>query len=103
MLIRFERMRGTDVLWLPGTDHAGIATQNVVERSLAKEGKTPVRPGARGIRRTVWARRKAPGAVILEQLKALGASCDWSRDDFTLDAGLSRPCAKRSSGSTTKG
>ena len=89
VLIRFERMRGREVLWLPGTDHAGIATQNVVERSLAKEGTTRFDLGREEFVRTVWRHVDSTGAVILDQLKALGASCDWSRTYFTLDRGLS--------------
>ncbi len=91
VLIRFERMRGRRALWVPGTDHAGIATQNVVEQLLAKEGNDPLRPRARGCSSTeVWDFVRETGGTILEQLKALGASCDWSRTYFTLDEDLSR-------------
>jgi len=90
VLIRFERMRGREVLWLPGTDHAGIATQNVVERLLAKEGLTRFDLGREAFVDRVWQHVHDTGATILEQLKALGASCDWSRTYFTLDEGLSR-------------
>jgi valyl-tRNA synthetase len=90
VLIRFERMRGREVLWLPGTDHAGIATQNVVERLLAKEGKTRFDLGRDAFVEKVWRHVHDTGAQILEQLKALGASCDWTRTYFTLDDGLSR-------------
>jgi valyl-tRNA synthetase len=89
-VIRFERMRGREVLWLPGTDHAGIATQNVVERMLASEGKTRFDLGREAFVHRVWSHVDATGATILDQLKAIGASCDWSRTYFTLDEGLSR-------------
>ena len=89
VLVRFERMRGRDVLWLPGTDHAGIATQNVVERLLAKEGKTRFDLGRGPFVERVWEYVHTTGATILEQLKALGASCDWSRTYFTLDPDMS--------------
>jgi valyl-tRNA synthetase len=88
-LVRFERMRGREVLWLPGTDHAGIATQNVVERLLAKEGLTRFDVGRDAFVARVWEYVRETGATILEQLKAIGASCDWSRTYFTLDEGLS--------------
>ncbi|HEU4828475.1 MAG TPA: valine--tRNA ligase, partial [Gemmatimonadales bacterium] len=89
-LIRFERMRGRAALWLPGTDHAGIATQNVVERALAREGKTRFDLGRTAFEARVWSYVTETGATILEQIKAIGASCDWSRTYFTLDEGLSR-------------
>jgi valyl-tRNA synthetase len=89
-LIRFERMRGRDALWLPGTDHAGIATQNVVERALAKEGKTRFDLGRERFVERVWEFVRQTGSTILEQLKQIGASCDWSRTRFTLDAAYSR-------------
>ena len=88
-LVRFERMRGRETLWLPGTDHAGIATQNVVERLLAKEGLTRFDVGRDAFVGRVWDYVRETGATILEQLKAIGASCDWSRTYFTLDEGLS--------------
>ncbi|MGH9259924.1 MAG: class I tRNA ligase family protein, partial [Acidimicrobiales bacterium] len=90
VLIRFERMRGREALWLPGTDHAGIATQNVVERLLAKEGKTRFDLGRDAFVERVWAYVRTTGSTILEQLKQIGASCDWSRTRFTLEPGLSR-------------
>jgi valyl-tRNA synthetase len=90
VLIRFERMRGRRTLWLPGTDHAGIATQNVVERELAQEGLTRFDLGRDGFVERVWAHVRETGAAILEQLKAIGSSADWSRTYFTLDEGLSR-------------
>ena len=90
VLIRFERMRGKDVLWLPGTDHAGIATQNVVERLLAKEGVTRFDIGREAFVERVWAHVRETGATIIDQLKAIGCSADWSRTYFTLDEDLSR-------------
>ncbi len=90
VLIRFERMRGRRTLWLPGTDHAGIATQNVVEKLLAKEGLTRFDVGRDAFVARVWEFVNTTGGQILDQLKALGASCDWSRTYFTLDEGLSR-------------
>ena len=90
VLVRFERMRGRETLWLPGTDHAGIATQNVVERLLAAEGKSRFDLGREAFVERVWQHVRATGATILEQLKALGASCDWSRTYFTLDDELSQ-------------
>jgi valyl-tRNA synthetase len=90
VLIRFERMRGRRALWVPGTDHAGIATQNVVERELAQEGLTRFDLGRDAFVERVWAHVRETGAAILEQLKAIGCSADWSRTYFTLDEGLSR-------------
>ncbi|HEY7682793.1 MAG TPA: valine--tRNA ligase, partial [Gemmatimonadales bacterium] len=90
VLIRFERMRGRPTLWLPGTDHAGIATQNVIEKLIAKEGKTRFDLGREEFVRQVWSHVDQTGGVILDQLKAIGASADWSRTYFTLDEGLSR-------------
>jgi len=89
-LIRFERMRGREALWLPGTDHAGIATQNVVERLIAKEGKTRFDLGREAFVARVWAFVNETGPTILEQLKMIGASCDWTRTRFTLDPAYSR-------------
>jgi valyl-tRNA synthetase len=90
VLIRFERMRGRAALWLPGTDHAGIATQNVVERLIAEEGKTRFDVGRQEFVRRVWIHVEKTGTIILDQLKAIGASADWSRTYFTLDEELSR-------------
>ncbi len=90
VLIRFERMRGRSALWLPGTDHAGIATQNVVERLLAKEGKTRFDLGREAFVERVWAHVHETGSAIVDQLRALGCSADWSRLYFTLDDDLSR-------------
>src|SRR5213593_4295616 len=90
VLIRFERMRGREAEWLPGTDHAGIATQNVVERLLAEEGKTRADVGREAFVARVWAFIRETGNTILEQLKVIGCSCDWSRTRFTFDAAYSR-------------
>ena len=95
ILVRYHRMKGDDVLWQPGTDHAGIATQMVVERQLAERKE----PGRREMGREkflarVWEWKAESGGKIVEQLKRLGASCDWSRERFTLDEGLSRAVAK---------
>jgi len=90
VLIRFQRMRGREALWLPGTDHAGIATQNVVEKLLAREGKTRFDVGREAFVARVWAFVRETGSTILEQLKVIGASCDWTRTRFTLDPELSR-------------
>ena len=95
VLVRFERMRGRDVLWQPGTDHAGIATQMVVERELARNKE----PGRRELGREkflekVWAWKAESGGQIVNQLKRMGASCDWSRERFTMDEGLSAAVVK---------
>ena len=95
ILCRFERMRGKDVLWQPGTDHAGIATQMVVERLLAKENKTDRRSmGREAFLKRVWEWKEESGGIITKQLRRLGASCDWSRERFTMDEGLSKAVAK---------
>ena len=95
VLVRFERMRGRDVLWQPGTDHAGIATQMVVERKLASEGKADRRSmGRAAFLDEVWRWKDESGSTILNQLRRLGASCDWSRERFTMDEGLSRAVVK---------
>lgn len=91
IMIRFERMRGKDVLWQPGMDHAGIATQMVVERKLMESQQ----PGRRELGRDafidkVWEWKAESGGLIFNQLKRLGASCDWSRERFTMDEGLSK-------------
>jgi valyl-tRNA synthetase len=87
---RFKRMSGFNALWLPGTDHAGIATQNVVERELQKESLTTEMLGREAFTERVWQWKERSGGHIIEQLKRLGCSCDWSRERFTMDAGLSR-------------
>jgi valyl-tRNA synthetase len=95
ILVRFERMRGKRVLWQPGTDHAGIATQMVVERELAKEGNVGRRElGREKFLERVWAWKEESGGIILNQLRRLGASCDWSRERFTMDEGLSAAVRK---------
>ncbi len=90
IVVRYKRMRGYNVLWLPGTDHAGIATQNVVERELAKEGLTRHDLGREKFIERVWRWKEKYGDIIIEQLKRLGASCDWSRKKFTMDENLSK-------------
>ena len=90
IVTRYKRMAGFNALWLPGTDHAGIATQNVVERELAKEGLSAEGLGREAFIKRVWEWKEKSGGVIIEQLKRLGASCDWTRERFTMDAGLSR-------------
>ena len=95
ILVRFRRMQGRDVLWQPGMDHAGIATQMVVERQMMERQE----PGRRAIGREkflekVWAWKAESGGLILNQLKRLGASCDWSRERFTMDEGLSKAVLK---------
>jgi valyl-tRNA synthetase len=95
ILCRFERMRGKDVLWQPGTDHAGIATQMVVERQLAERQQPHRRDlGREEFLRRVWTWKEESGSTILNQLKRLGASCDWSRERFTMDPGLSAAVLK---------
>ncbi|MCL7967723.1 MAG: valine--tRNA ligase [marine benthic group bacterium] len=90
VLVRFERMRGRDAMWIPGTDHAGIATQNVVERQLKKEGLTRQDLGREAFVERVWEWVDTYGNTIIEQLKKIGCSCDWERTRFTLDPGLSQ-------------
>ena len=95
ILCRFERMRGKDVLWQPGTDHAGIATQMVVERQLMeRQEKSRREMGREAFLKRVWEWKAESGGTILNQLKRLGASCDWSRERFTMDEGLSRAVLK---------
>jgi valyl-tRNA synthetase len=90
ILCRYKRMDGYRVLWVPGTDHAGIATQNVVERRLAAEGLTRAQVGRKEFIARVWQWKQEAGNAILHQLKALGVSCDWEHERFTMDEGLSR-------------
>jgi valyl-tRNA synthetase len=90
IVIRWKRMQGYEALWLPGCDHAGIATQNVVEEHLAKEGKTRFDLGREKFVKRVWEWKKLYEERIISQLKALGSSCDWRRKRFTLDKGLSK-------------
>ncbi len=89
ILIRMKRMDGDNVLWLPGTDHAGIATQNVIERQLAAEGRRKEDLGREAFVARVWRWKEESGRTIIDQLRRLGASCDWSRERFTMDPGLS--------------
>lgn len=90
ILIRYHRMKGREALWMPGTDHAGIATQNVVERALKEEGLTRQTLGREKFLDRVWKWREKYGKSIIRQLQHLGSSCDWDRTRFTMDDGLSR-------------
>ncbi|MDP6874916.1 MAG: valine--tRNA ligase [Alphaproteobacteria bacterium] len=94
IMIRLQRMRGRDVLWQPGMDHAGIATQMVVERMLADEGKTRQDLGREKFIERVWEWKDESGGTITGQLRRLGASCDWPRERFTMDEGLSKAVVK---------
>lgn len=89
IMCRYRRLIGYNVLWMPGTDHAGIATQNVVERDLAAKGQTRDELGREAFIEQVWKWREKSGGAIINQLKRLGASCDWDRERFTMDEGLS--------------
>ena len=89
VLVRFKRMKGFETLWQPGTDHAGIATQAVVEKNLEKENVDKNQLGRDGFIKRVWEWKEESGGTIVNQLKRLGASADWSRERFTLDEGLS--------------
>ncbi|MDP7504877.1 MAG: valine--tRNA ligase, partial [Nitrospinota bacterium] len=90
ILARWKRMKGFNVCWMPGMDHAGIATQNVVERQLSGEGLSREELGREKFIKRVWSWKKESGGTIIRQLKRLGASCDWERERFTMDEGLSR-------------
>ncbi len=90
LMIRYHRMKGEPALWVPGTDHAGIATQLQVEKALAKEGLTREQIGREEFLRRTWAWKEKYGGIITTQIRRLGASCDWRRERFTLDDGLSR-------------
>ncbi len=90
LMIRYHRMKGIPTLWVPGTDHAGIATQLQVEKALAKEGLSREQLGREEFLRRTWAWKEKYGGIITRQIRRLGASCDWSRERFTLDEGLSR-------------
>lgn len=90
ILIRYHRMKGEEALWMPGTDHAGIATQNVVEKAIAREGLKRQDLGREKFLERVWRWKEQYGSTIIEQLKKLGASCDWSRTRFTMDAEYSK-------------
>ncbi|MBI5193493.1 MAG: valine--tRNA ligase [Nitrospirae bacterium] len=90
IIVRWKRMSGYNTLWVPGTDHAGIATQNVVERHIASEGNSRKEYGRERFVKKVWEWREYYGRTIIYQLKRLGGSCDWSRERFTMDDGMSR-------------
>jgi valyl-tRNA synthetase len=94
IMARWRRMEGRNVVWVPGTDHAGIATQNVVERALKKEGKTRDDLGREAFIEKVWEWKEEYGGTIINQLKKMGASCDWERERFTMDEGLSESVAE---------
>ena len=94
ILCRYRRLRGDNVLWMPGTDHAGIATQNVVEKALAADGTDRHQLGREKFIAAVWQWREKYGSAIINQLKRLGASCDWDRERFTMDEGLSNAVRK---------
>lgn len=94
ILCRYRRSKGDNVLWMPGTDHAGIATQNVVEKKMANEGTDRHQLGREKFIEAVWEWRKTYGSAIINQLKRLGASCDWDRERFTMDEGLSKAVRK---------
>ena len=90
LMIRYHRMKGIPTLWVPGSDHAGIATQLQVEKMLAKEGLTREQIGREEFLRRTWAWKEKYGSIITSQIRRLGASCDWDRERFTLDEGLSK-------------
>jgi len=94
ILIRYKRMQGFETEWMPGTDHAGIATQNVVEKQLAKEGKKRHDLGREEFLSRVWKWKESHGSTIIKQLKKLGCSCDWERTRFTMDEAYSKAVAK---------
>jgi len=94
IMCRYHRMKGHNVLWMPGTDHAGIATQNVVEKQLTQDGLDRHQLGRDKFIQRVWEWRKEYGGAIVNQLKRLGASCDWDRERFTMDEGLSKAVRK---------
>ncbi len=94
VLVRWRRMQGRNTVWMPGTDHAGIATQNVVEKTLRKEGLSRRDLGRDKFLERVWQWREEYGGTIARQLRKLGASCDWSRERFTMDTGLSEAVAE---------
>lgn len=94
IMIRYKRMDGYNTLWMPGTDHAGIATQNVVEKALAAKGISRHDLGREAFIDEVWKWREKYGGLIISQLKRLGASCDWDRIRFTMDEGLSNAVRK---------
>ena len=89
VVVRYHRMKGDETLWIPGTDHAGIATQNVVERQLKAEGKTRHDLGREAFLKRTWEVKEKHHSIITNQLRKIGASVDWSRERFTMDEGLS--------------
>jgi len=89
LMIRWHRMMGDPTLWVPGSDHAGIATQNVVEKQLAKQGINRRDLGREEFVRRVWDWKTEYGSIITNQIRRMGSSCDWTRERFTLDDGLS--------------
>ena len=94
VLVRFKRMSGFETLWQPGTDHAGIATQAVVEKNLEKDNLNKNQLGRDNFIKKVWEWKEESGGIILDQLKKLGCSCDWSRTRFTMDQDLSNAVIK---------
>ena len=94
VLVRFNRMKGLETLWQPGTDHAGIATQAIVEKNLSKKNLNKDKLGREKFIKKVWEWKEESGGIILEQLKKLGCSCDWSRTRFTMDKDLSKAVTK---------
>jgi valyl-tRNA synthetase len=90
LMVRYHRMKGIPTLWVPGTDHAGIATQLQIEKALADEGKTREQVGRAEFLRRTWEWKEKYGSIITQQIRRLGASCDWERERFTLDDGLSK-------------
>ena len=90
LMIRYQRMKGVPTLWVPGTDHAGIATQLQVEKSLAQDGLSREEIGRDEFLKRTWMWKEKYGGIITQQIRRLGASCDWDRERFTLDEGLSR-------------
>ena len=90
LMIRYHRMKGEPSLWVPGTDHAGIATQLQVEKQLAKEGLTRTQLGREAFEKRMWQWKEQYGGQITHQIRRIGASCDWDRERFTLDEGFSR-------------
>ncbi len=100
VLTRWHRMKGENVLWQPGTDHAGIATQMVVERQLEAEGTSRRAIGREAFVERVWAWKEQSGSTITRQMRRLGASCDWSREYFTMDRRASAPSPRSSCASS---
>ena len=94
IIIRYKRMNGFEVCWMPGTDHAGIATQNVVEKQLAKEGTNRHEVGREKMLERLWEWKQDYGDTIINQLKSIGAACDWPRTAFTMDDNYSHAVKK---------